>query len=164
MKKHGKALGILLLAVTAVGAACILRGCLRPKPSTVKPDYYTEFTSEAPLEQRYSQPGEYAVSSLDTPFDHPSIRMIRFWYPSELPETEERYPVIVAVNASGTPAANYEAWFRRLASWGFVVVGNEDPQTGTGETASITLDYLLHLRTASALWASPRAAPGRWPP
>ena len=39
----------------------------------------------------------------------------------------------------------YEGWFKRLASWGFVVIGNEDPQAGTGETASITLDYILNL-------------------
>ncbi|MBR3840516.1 MAG: alpha/beta hydrolase, partial [Erysipelotrichales bacterium] len=35
--------------------------------------------------------------------------------------------------------------YARLASWGFVVVGNDDRQTGTGETASETLDYVLNL-------------------
>ena len=49
------------------------------------------------------------------------------------------------MNASGTPAFKYEPWFERLASWGFIVVGNEDPQAGTGETTSIMLDYLLNL-------------------
>ena len=53
--------------------------------------------------------------------------------------------MIAVVNASGTPAFKYEPWFRRLASWGFIVVGNEDPQAGTGETTSIMLDYLLDL-------------------
>lgn len=53
--------------------------------------------------------------------------------------------MIVVVNASGTPAFKYEPWFKRLASWGFIVVGNEDPQAGTGETTSIMLDYLLNL-------------------
>lgn len=59
--------------------------------------------------------------------------------------SERQYPVIVVVNASGTPAFKYEPWFKRLASWGFIVVGNEDPQAGTGETTSIMLDYLLNL-------------------
>jgi hypothetical protein len=49
-------------------------------------------------------------------------------------------------NASGTPAAAYEPFFERLASWGFIVIGNEDGQTGTGETASITLDAVLNLK------------------
>lgn len=38
--------------------------------------------------------------------------------------------MIMVVNASGTPAASYEPFFPRLASWGFIVVGNEDGQTG----------------------------------
>ncbi len=52
----------------------------------------------------------------------------------------------MVVNASGTPAASYEPFFERLASWGFVVIGNEDGQTGTGETASITLEAVLNLK------------------
>ena len=54
--------------------------------------------------------------------------------------------MIMVVNASGTPAASYEPFFSRLASWGFIVVGNEDGQAGSGETASITLDFMrIHI-------------------
>lgn len=59
--------------------------------------------------------------------------------------------MILVVNASGTPAASYEPFFPRLASWGFIVVGNEDGQTGNGETASLTLDYMLNMSADSVL-------------
>lgn len=48
------------------------------------------------------------------------------------------------MNGSETPAKVYLPFFERLASWGFIVVGNDDPQTGNGDTASVTLDDVLN--------------------
>ena len=50
----------------------------------------------------------------------------------------------MVVNGSNTPAKIYLPFFQRLASWGFVVVGTDDPQAGTGETTSIALDFVLN--------------------
>ena len=145
MKKVMKIIGVIILVIAAVVAALVIKGLIEAKKASVKEDYYTEFSSSAPLEQKYSQLGEYEVSSFDDPSDNEAIKKVRFWYPSELENSDKKYPVIVVVNASGTPAFKYEPWFKRLASWGFIVVGNEDPQAGTGETTSIMLDYLLNL-------------------
>lgn len=145
MKKVMKIIGVIFLVIAAVVAALVIKGLIEAKKSSVKEGYYTAFSSSTPLEQKYSQPGEYEVSSFDDPSDHEAIKKVRFWYPSELAENDEKCPVIVVVNASGTPAFKYEPWFKRLASWGFIVVGNEDQQAGTGETTSIMLDYLLSL-------------------
>ena len=145
MKKVMKIIGVIFLVIAAVVAALVIKGLIEAKKSSVKEGYYTAFSSSTPLEQKYSQPGEYEVSSFDDPSDHEAIKKVRFWYPSELAENDEKCPVIVVVNASGTPAFKYEPWFKRLASWGFIVVGNEYQQAGTGETTSIMLDYLLSL-------------------
>lgn len=145
MKKVMKIIGVIILVIAAVVATLVIKGLIEAKKTSVKEDYYTEFSSSAPLEQKFSQPGEHEVSSFDDPSDHEAIKEVRFWHPSELASNDEKYPVIVVVNASGTPAFKYEPWFKRLASWGFIVVGNEDPQAGTGETTSIMLDYLLDL-------------------
>lgn len=145
MKRLMKILGIIILLLAATAVFFVTRGYLESKKVSVREDYYTDFTSDFPLEQKYSQLGNYEVSNIDYPSDNKSIKMVRVWYPTELENTSGKYPVIVVVNASGTPAFKYEGWFKRLATWGFVVVGNEDPQTGTGETASIMLDYLLTL-------------------
>ena len=52
-------------------------------------------------------------------------------------------------NASNVAALHYEPYFKRLASWGFIVAGNEDRQAGSGESTSLTLDYLLKLNDQS---------------
>ena len=145
MKKVMKIIGVIILVIAAVVAALVIKGLVEAKKTSVKEDYYTGFSSSAPLEQKYSQLGGYKVSSFDDPSENATIKKVRFWYPSELENSDTKYPVIVVVNASGTPAFKYEPWFKRLASWGFIVVGNEDPQAGTGETTSIMLDYLLNL-------------------
>ena len=62
--------------------------------------------------------------------------MIRMFYPAELADSSKTYPMIFSVNASGKRARNYMAVLDRIASWGFIVVGNDDPQSGTGETPS----------------------------
>ena len=62
--------------------------------------------------------------------------------------SERQYPVIVIVNASNTAALNLKPAYARLASWGFIVVGNDDRQTGMGKAASETLDYVLNLNKA----------------
>lgn len=66
------------------------------------------------------------------------------YYPAELKTSGNAYPLIMVVNGSQTPAKTYLPFFERLASWGFIVAGNDDPQAGTGETASLTLDYVLN--------------------
>ncbi len=113
--------------------------------------YYLNFQSNAPLEMKFSQPGAYETAYAEFPSDNTSIGIIRVWYPAELESGGKSWPMIMVVNASGTPTASYESFFPRLASWGFIVVGNEDGQTGNGETASLTLDFMLSIPADSVL-------------
>ena len=50
---------------------------------------------------------------------------------------------MVFVNGTGVYAAKYPALFRHLASWGFIVLGNEDPGTFSGDSTDATLAWLL---------------------
>ena len=113
--------------------------------------YYEHFQSDAPLEMRYANPGAFETSYTEFVSDNESIGKVRVWYPTELEGSDKMWPMIMVVNASGTPASSYEPFFSRLASWGFVVVGNEDGQTGNGQTASITLDFMLNVPPDSVL-------------
>ena len=76
--------------------------------------------------------------------ENKSVKNIYICYPAELKTSGKQYPLVMVVNGSQTPAKTYLPFFERLASWGFIVVGNDDPQPGTGETASFTLDYVLN--------------------
>lgn len=53
------------------------------------------------------------------------------------------FPLILLINGTGGKASKYEPEFAQLASWGFIVIGNQDKNTGTGETAIRTLNYML---------------------
>ena len=147
MKKVMKIIGIVLLSIVALVVVLILINTIKTKINEKKvwiPDnYYTAFDSDSTLEKKYAGIGEYEVKELDFKSDNKAIDKIRVWYPNEA--ENRQYPVIVIVNASNTAALNLKPAYARLASWGFIVVGNDDRQTGTGETASETLDYVLNL-------------------
>ncbi len=155
MKKVMKIVLILLAVLLALGVAAFfyIKSMLPSGDGNndIVEGYYKNFKSDAPLEMKYSQLGSYETAYTEFASDHESIGKIRVWYPKDLETDDKSWPMITVVNASGTPAASFEPFFPRLASWGFIVVGNEDGQTGNGETASLTLDFMLTVPADSVL-------------
>ena len=147
MKKVMKIIGIVLLCIVVLVVVLIvvnmIKTAINNKRVWIPDNYYTAFESESALEKKYAGLGEYEVKELEFDSENKSIDKIRVWYPNEA--EDRQYPVILVVNASNTAAINLKPVYARLASWGFVVVGNDDRQTGTGKTASETLDYVLNL-------------------
>ena len=147
MKKVMKIIGIVLLCIVALVVVLIvvnmIKTAINNKRVWIPDNYYTAFESDSALEKKYAGLGEYEVKELEFDSENKSIDKIRVWYPNEA--EDRQYPVIVIVNASNTAALNLKPAYARLASWGFIVIGNDDRQTGTGETASETLDYVLNL-------------------
>ena len=147
MKKVMKIIGIVLLCIVALVVVLIvintIKTAINNKRVWIPDDYYTAFESDSALEKKYAGLGEYEVKELEFDSENKAIDKIRVWYPNEA--ENRQYPVIVIVNASNTAALNLKPAYARLASWGFIVVGNDDRQTGTGKTASETLDYVLNL-------------------
>lgn len=147
MKKLLKIVGIVLLAIVLLAvilvAVLLVKNYIQSRKPLLTEDYYTWLQPEEALERKYTGLGDYDVSHTVLDYGDDTIRNIRIWYPTELERSARAYPAILVVNASNTAALNYEPFFARLASWGFVVVGNDDRQTGTGLSASQTLDYLL---------------------
>lgn len=149
MKKVLKTIGIVLFGIIIL--IILILGILRIKnrielrKAWLAEDYYTHFQSDAALEQKYAGLGSYAVSSIVIEAEDDAIQNIRIWYPTELESKAGAYPLIIVTNASNMAALNYEAFFKRLASWGFIVAGNDDRQAGTGLSTSKTLDHILSL-------------------
>ena len=96
------------------------------------------------IEGQYMKAGTLKVTRRTEPAPKP-LKKFEIYYPAELPESGEKYPLVLFVNGSGIPASKYKALFRHLASWGFIVAGNEDPSAGNGASAEQTLRYLLAL-------------------
>ena len=147
MKKMFKIIGIGVLGIIAlvivVLAFLFIKHYIHSWMPWLDKDYYTQFQSGSDLEAKYAGLGVFKVSSTANKSEDKTIGNIRIWYPTELEDKADRYPLIIVTNASNMAALNYEAYFERLASWGFVVVGNDDRQTGTGISTSQTLDYML---------------------
>ena len=147
MKKVMKIIGIVLLCIVVLVVVLIvvnmIKTAINNKRVWIPDNYYMAFESDSALEKKYAGLGEYEVKELEFDSENKSIDKIRVWYPNEA--EDRQYPVILVVNASNTAALNLKPAYARLASWGFIVVGNDDRQTGTGKTASKTLDYVLNL-------------------
>ena len=69
--------------------------------------YYKKFHSNAPLEMKYSQLGAYDTANTEFSSADESIGKVRVWYPRELENGAKTWPMIMVVNASGTPASSY---------------------------------------------------------
>lgn len=147
MKRGLKIVGIVTLVIVILVVLVVVSSQIKNYIHSQKPwldeDYYAQFQSSSPLEKKYAGLGDYEVSDKVIKSDDKAIGNIRIWYPTELESKSEKYPIIFVTNGSNTAALNYEPCFERLASWGFIVVGTDDRQTGTGESASKTLDYML---------------------
>ena len=147
MKKVFKILGIIVGVIVVLIIIFVIYSAIQNYRTLnvprFKDNYYEEFTTSALLESKYSKKGKYEVSNKEYQSENKSIKNIRIWYPTELNDASKEYPLIMVVNGSQTPAKVYIPFFERLASWGFIVVGNDDPQAGNGDTASETLDFVL---------------------
>lgn len=131
-------LGFLVLILLTLEAYKI--SSLFPK---VASDYYNQVKTGTVFEEKYTKLGKYKVNTVS--FDSPNkmIKKIRIWYPEILKEETTPYPTVLMANGTGVNATRYEPIFEHLASWGFIVVGNECKNTGTGEEMAETLDFIL---------------------
>ncbi|MGM9625074.1 MAG: alpha/beta hydrolase [Eubacteriales bacterium] len=113
------------------------------KQPAVKEKYYETVVSDKPLEQTYTKKGPYEVSYAEYDAGDEKIGRFEIWYPAETETTDAVYPLVVMANGTGVPASKYEAVFEHLASWGFIVIGNEDGESWNGLSSAESLDFML---------------------
>lgn len=134
-----KVVGIVFLILIALIAALLFWLSKRP----FVPDNYTKTVDTGgEIETKYLSMGVHEVkyTEAEAPGDWEKFEA---FYPAELEQGENTYPVVVFANGTGVAASKYKALFQHLASWGFIVLGNEDPSTCTGASADATLTWLL---------------------
>ena len=105
--------------------------------------YYKDFSTHEDLEYKYSQKGGFEVKDQTVETGNETLGELSVWYPKV--DEGTLVPMIIVANPSKMPATRYKPFFERLASWGFVVVGNADEQSGSGWMISETLDTMLNL-------------------
>lgn len=138
MKKVLKIIGIIILIpiVLIIGLLVLLSFV----PSVPK-NYTKEVKTGGDIEAKYLAMGKYKVKSTKSK----ATELTKYnyvYYPKELENSNKKYPVVVVLNGTGVLPKKYKALFEHLASWGFIVIGNDDGSTGFGKSADETMDYI----------------------
>lgn len=131
---------ILLILILLVGGLLLFISTI---PSV--PTHYTRTIKTGGLiEAKYLQFGPNHVTYQKEKGTE-LTKYFHIYYPQELEKTQKQYPVVVILNGTGILPKKYPALFQHLASWGFIVIGNDDPSTGFGLSADETIDYLIKI-------------------
>ena len=108
-------------------------------------DPYQDVVPGGTLEKKYLAYGAYEVASETFASGQADYDTFKVWYPEEMLSSDTQYPLVVMVNGTGTPYTKYEYVFEHLASWGFIVAGNNDENAGTGDSTEQLLQFVLDL-------------------
>lgn len=127
-----------------LSVAGAVRDWSQEEPS-VAADYYQQTPVCGTIEAEYTAMGDYEVSYAEYPALDVLIKQYKVWYPSALEEGSQEWPVVVMANGTGVPASRYEPIFQHLASWGFVVIGNEQQASWQGDGSEGALELLIRL-------------------
>ncbi len=139
MKKVVGAVGIILLILVILIVILLIKGASSP----AVPENYTETVKTGgTIEARYLKNGGYSVgyheaSALE------NYKKYEVWYPEEMTAGNKKYPVIVVNNGTGVKGSKAKAMFEHFASWGFIVIGNEEEYSWNGFASDMSLKYLL---------------------
>lgn len=123
---------ILCIVMLVILALLVLLRFAKAVPTR----YETKTTTAGLVESSFIRPGLLPVRHFSFRNDSPTIRL---W----LPESQaEALPIVVMANGTGVKPGKYAASFRHLASYGYAIVGCDDPSMGDGATISRLIDWL----------------------
>lgn len=137
MKKALKVIGIILLIIIGLIVISIW-------VATYKSERYYKYTkTEKDIEKKYTAFGDHEVSYKEYDANDDVIEKYAIWYPSELKSNDNKYPVVIFANGTGSTSSTYKPFFEHLSSWGFIAVGNDDKNTRTGASLEETIKFLI---------------------
>lgn len=142
MKKTLKiVLSAISIFIVVVIVAVVLLFIWASKQSAVKDNYFNDIYTQSELESKYKEKGSFDVSFIE--YENTTYKKIEVWYPSEIKSSTDKYPLVVMANGTGVSATKYKPIFDHLASWGFIVVGNEDENSWSGKSSAESLNFIL---------------------
>ena len=147
MRKALKIVGIIVL-VLIVGIFILLK-FLGSRPA-VPANYTQDIETGGSIEAKYMAAGGHEVSTYEEPVLQ-SFSKYTIYYPTELETTDEKYPVIVVCNGSGTPISKFPSVPEHFASWGFIVIGTEEGYDWSGFSAEMCIRHLQKLNDSESI-------------
>ena len=104
--------------------------------------YYEYAKPVGAIERQYTPMGPHEVADLTAPADGKDWKSYEVFYPKDIVSMDEKLPVVLMANGTGTPVSKYREVLRHLASWGFIVAGNEEDNSRSGEGVIAMLRYV----------------------
>ena len=105
-------IAFLLLSVTFLLSSC-----------AVPDNFETSVKTQGAIERTYLARGKYAVGYFESATKEAKCGKFEVYYPTNAPGM--RFPVIVIANGTGVKASAYSVVLKHYASWGFIIIGNE---------------------------------------
>ncbi len=112
---------------------------------SVQSEYWNIVETGGEVEKKYTSFGEYNTDKLEIDINDTNAQQYIIAYPEQLSTIEKTWPLIIVVNGSNDPTTNHYNFNKHISSHGFIVVGNNDKGSGSGESTSKMLDYILNL-------------------
>ena len=133
------------IVITVASVWLLLWGCgkMFDGMPAVSDDYQNAFDYPGVLEKKYAMNGQYQVEEYSVEDEDEKIKSHDIYYPTIVKTSQDKWPLVVIANGTGTPAQKYHAIFRHLASWGFIVVGNQEEWAWEGKSSSKSQDVVL---------------------
>ena len=141
MKKVFKIIGIIVLAIAILIALLLLY--LSKKPA-VPEDYTSKVQTGGEIEAKYLAIGSHEVSYLEQA-GMQDFKKFEIYYPSDIMNDAEGYPVVIYSNGTGIKASKYQAVLKHLASWGFIVMATEEENSWNGFSSEMCLRLIIKL-------------------
>ena len=107
-------------------------------------EYWITTADRGKIEQRYRNLGIYEVAkkTVSRKEEQYGNYTYRVWYPKRLETENRKWPMVFLLNGTTSTCDLDEPIFEHLASWGFIVVGNTDRNTGLGYSAEWGLELM----------------------
>lgn len=138
---------LIPLMLVAAGIAFIIFRFATAEPEMMAPENYeTAVVTGGILEARYLAHGIHNVVYFEEETDE-NWAKYEIYYPADLEDSSDKFPVIVMTNGSGVRASRYIAVFQHYASWGFIVIGTEQDTAFAGDASDASLSYLIEANT-----------------
>ena len=97
------------------------------------------------IELKYYATGTWAVSvSTGGACCDSQGHKFDLYYPSNLGANGFHHPILTWGNGTFASPSQYDYFLRHLASWGFVIIAPEDPNTGPGQTILDAANFMIH--------------------
>lgn len=141
MRKMIKILFKVILIIAILVIVCIIAFVLVAKERETNYSKYTETIGA--IEKTYTALGNYEVSYQEYDANDKVIGKYAIWYPSKLENGDNKYPVVIFANGTGSTSSTYKPFLEHLSSWGFIAVGNDDKNTRTGASLEETIKFLI---------------------